>query len=591
MDRNAWIAVLLIGLVLFLSTYLQDIFYPKPKNEPNIERHTDTTSSTRVESLLVTDTVPPPTILRTQLPSDTIGLSKLRETVPWNKRTTDLTYGQTKIVTSLYTAILAWDGARFVSWKLHPNGKYLKDSVETARSDGYGITPGIVFRDGGIRSADFVIYSSTDSLLVLNHRETKHLKLRGVLPEVGPVELDYAFSDGSFAFKVTATFLANPQLAGGNGVWTVSPGLYPTEDARATAIAKMIQTGEEYFVGSHVWLGSHNDGVHEEFSPSADKVDKFEATGLTQWVAQRSKYFLVALYPEKSGTAVQMNSELGMNSSWKTQRIQLTVPSDNLNYQYSTRVFWGPLKHDYVAHFAPNLDIVMNWGWAIIRPISKGILWVLTFLYSFIPNYGIVILVFTVLIKVVLWPLTAKQFRSMKEMALIQPLMQEIRTKHKDNPKKMQEEMFKLYGEYKVNPAAGCLPMVLQMPILYALFIIFRSTIELRDAPFVLWIKDLSQPEALFQLDFSIPLYGSNVALLPLLMGISQFYMTKQTTSQDPNQRFMLYFFPVFMTVMFNSFPSGLVFYYFMYNVATMVQQHYIKGTTDKKIPEINSVQ
>ncbi|MCX7835778.1 MAG: membrane protein insertase YidC [bacterium] len=587
MDRNAWIAVLLIGLVLFLSSYLQDLFYPKPP--PKVERFSDTLTTKSTDSIATKDSAAILTkpILRALDTTVTQATTPLRESIPWNKRTTDLSFGKTKVITSLYTAIIAWDGARFVSWKLHPNGKYLKDSVETVRPEGYSITPGIVFRDGGVRSADYVIYKGSDTLITLKNKEKGQLFLEGYLNEVGAVKLAYTFQDGHFEFQVTSSFQANPQLTSGNGVWILSPGLYPTEDARATAIAKMIQTGEEYFVGSHVWLGTPSNGTHEEFSPNADKMEKFEATGVTLWVAQRSKYFLVALSPIKNGLSVQMNSDIGPVPKWKTQRVQITVPSDNLEYQYTTRVFWGPLKQSYVSSFAENLDIVMNWGWAIIRPISKGVLWILTTLYSVIPNYGLVILVFTIIIKIVLWPLTAKQFRSMKEMALLQPLMQEIRTKYKDNPKKMQEEMFKLYAEYKVNPAAGCLPMLLQMPILYALFIVFRSTIELREAPFILWIKDLSQPEAIFYLNFSIPLYGSNVALLPILMGISQFYMTKQTSSPDPNQKFMMYFFPIFMTVIFNSFPSGLVLYYFLYNIATMVQQHFIKGTTDKKIPEI----
>jgi YidC/Oxa1 family membrane protein insertase len=133
-----------------------------------------------------------------------------------------------------------------------------------------------------------------------------------------------------------------------------------------------------------------------------------------------------------------------------------------------------------------------------------------------------------------------------------------------------------LYKERGVNPAAGCIPMLLQMPILYGLFIVFRSTIEFRQAPFLGWISDLSQPDTILHLPFSIPLYGSGVGLLPIVMGVSQFYMSRATMS-DPNQKAMLYIMPVMMTVLFNNFPSGLTLYYTLFNIWAIVEQRMIK--------------
>ncbi|MDK9699587.1 MAG: membrane protein insertase YidC [bacterium] len=582
MDRNAWIAILLIGLVLILTPYLEKLWAPTPVPPPPVTQSHDTIPAAKppAETGVRADT--------SAITSTTTPLVPPVVEKPWFKQIADPAKGVTTIVTPLYTAVLGWDGARFLHWKLHPNGKYIKDTVETVRKDeGYSIAPGLQFRDGGMRTVEFVQFTSTDSLIKLSENDTRTVTLHGAVEPFGNVELLYTFKGGSFEFEITARYQAEKLTTlGESGVWSISPGLSPTEDVHSTAISSMTQTGEEYFVGSHVWLGEYSNGTHEEFAPSADKPEKFNASGTTQWVAQRSKYFVVAVSPKKPGTAVEMSSEIGLNPTWKTQRILVTVPTTAMA-EFSTRVYWGPLKNSYVGAFAPKLDLIMNWGWAIIRPFSKAVLWTLTFLYQFVPNYGIVILLFTILIKVILWPLTAKQFRSMKEMQIIQPIMQEMREKYKDNPKKMQEEMFKIYAEYKVNPAAGCLPMLLQMPVLYSLFIVFRSTIELRGAPFMLWIQDLSQPEALFILPFSIPLYGVNVALLPILMGVTQFYMGKQTASNDPNQKIMLYMMPVMMAVFFNSLPSGLVLYYFYYNLATIVQQHYIKGTTDKKVPEV----
>jgi YidC/Oxa1 family membrane protein insertase len=157
-------------------------------------------------------------------------------------------------------------------------------------------------------------------------------------------------------------------------------------------------------------------------------------------------------------------------------------------------------------------------------------------------------------------------------MQRLQPKIKEMREKYKNDPQRVQKEMMKLYKEEKVNPMGGCLPVLLQMPLLYGLFIVFRATIQFRNAPFVLWIKDLSQPDIIFQLPMTLPLYGSHVALLPILMGVSTFFQSKSSMT-DPNQKMMLYFMPIFMTLIFNNFPSGLTLYYTLFNVLTMIQQ------------------
>ncbi len=581
MDRNTWIALALIGLVIIMTPYWEGWFNPKPAPEP-------VTQQTRTDTVVVKKDS---TIgkIGAVTRTDSIATAKpLSEAIAWQSRKSDESKGVTRIETPLYSAVLAWDGARFVSWKLKPNGKYIKEPTELARNQGFAIIPGAFFRDGGIRTVDHLVFSSSDTVINIGPGETKPVVLKAQFDQIGPVEVIYQFKGNDFTFDITARFVSsNPAWQGETGVWTMSPGLNPTEDLRVSSTGKFINVGEDYYIGSHTWLGEVSKGMHEEFSPKADKIDKFEATGTTQWVAQRSKYFVAALQPLKPANSVIMQSDIGPEKTWKTQRIQLQVSPTGGNGVFAARVYLGPLKDDMVTAFAPDLSSIMNWGWIIIKPFSIATLWLLAFLYKIVPNYGLVILIFTIIIKLVLWPLTVKQFRSMKEMQIVQPLLAEMREKYKDNPKKQQEEMFRIYGEYRINPAAGCLPMVLQMPVLYSLFIVFRSTIELRDAPFLFWIKDLSQPEALMYLPFNIPLYGQNVALLPILMGVTQFFMSKQTATNDPNQKIMLYMMPVMMSVFFNSLPAGLVLYYTFYNLTTIIQQHYIKGTTDKKVPEV----
>jgi YidC/Oxa1 family membrane protein insertase len=202
------------------------------------------------------------------------------------------------------------------------------------------------------------------------------------------------------------------------------------------------------------------------------------------------------------------------------------------------------------------------------------------FLHMFIPNYGIVIIVFSIIIKLALHPLSKTSMKSMKRMQALQPMMTEIREKYKDDPQKMNQQVMNLYKDYGVNPAAGCLPMLLQMPILFALYSVFRSSIALRQAAFLGWIHDLSIPDVIFRLPFSLPLFGiSEVSGLALAMGITMFVQQKMTVT-DPRQKAMVWMMPVMMTLLFNGFPSGLNLYYFVFNVLSIGQQMWLNKQT-----------
>lgn len=322
----------------------------------------------------------------------------------------------------------------------------------------------------------------------------------------------------------------------------------------------------------------------EKLSLGGDKSKEFTATGQTFFVAARSKYFMAALVPSQPAVGADLR---GTSETPKTGphyydcSLRHTWGS---NASGTWTVYWGPMRLQELKQVGAGLDQTMNWGWKIIEPFSRLTLWALTGLYGLIHNYGVVIIIFSIIVKVVLWPLTRKSQVSMKKMAALQPEIQRMREEHKKNPQAANAEMMKLYKERGVNPAAGCIPLLLQMPLLYALFIIFSSTIEFRHAPFMLWIKDLSQPDYVMSLPFSIPLYGAFVAVLPIIMGVSQFFMSKRTIT-DPNQKMMLYFMPVFMVLIFNKMPSGLTLYYTLFNLLAIVEQNLIK------LPDFGSVQ
>lgn len=321
---------------------------------------------------------------------------------------------------------------------------------------------------------------------------------------------------------------------------------------------------------------AYSAGEKEDIDVKLGKREQTSFTGSTQWTAIRTKYFTTAFIPEKPALGYLLTGvgiPLQGRDYQKIFTMHISLPSytpSNIN------VFVGPLDYQIVKGLDVELEKIMSFG-GILRPISTGILWLFIQFREILPNYGWVLILFAILVKVVLRPLTAKSTRSMKEMQNIQPEIAKLREKYKDNPQKMNVEQMKLFKEHGVNPMGGCLPLLLQMPILIALFTVFRSTIELRHAPFILWITDLSSPDTIYTLPFSIPLYGRHVNVLPFIMVASQIIQQKLTsTSAASQQKMMMYLMPIMFFFIFNQFPSGLNLYYTMYNVLTIIEQQYL---------------
>ena len=303
--------------------------------------------------------------------------------------------------------------------------------------------------------------------------------------------------------------------------------------------------------------------------------------GSTDWVATRTKYFIASILPSNPSDVVSAYLS-GNNNGKEIYDISLSLPASTSS---SLRLYLGPLEYERIKLVGRNLESVMNLGFWIIRPISKGVLWLLKKMNQYISNYGVVLIVFSVLIKILVYPLTKKSYESTAAMQLLAPEISKIREKLKNNPQKLNQATMKLYKDRGVNPLGGCLPMLLQMPLLFALFQVFRTTIELRAEPFVFWIKDLSAPDTIFNLPFTIPLYGSQVAVLPIIMVISMFIQQRMMSGgveQQPQQKTMQYFMTVFFYILFNSFPSGLNLYYTLFNILTILQQKLISPSSLK---------
>ncbi len=315
------------------------------------------------------------------------------------------------------------------------------------------------------------------------------------------------------------------------------------------------------------------------------KVDDGESEtwtdkGALHWAGVRNKYFLSAIIPnEQEGRfrAVlrgdRKGSSLVPNYSYEVGR-QLSSRGS-----WNNTIYIGPLNYENLTRYSEGFDQAINFGYPVIKHVSKFLLIVFKMTHDYIPNYGWIIVLFSVVIKIIVYPLTHKTYESAAKMQELQPKIAALKEKYKNDNQRLSQETMKLYKEGGVNPLGGCLPMVLQMPIFMALYTIFGHTIELRQAPFALWITDLSIPDEVLVAGF--PLH-----ILPLLMALSMLIQQKMTM-KDPKQAFLVYAMPVFMIFIFWSMSSGLVLYWTLFNLFTIIQQVLVNHFKTKSTPSI----
>ncbi len=297
--------------------------------------------------------------------------------------------------------------------------------------------------------------------------------------------------------------------------------------------------------------------------------------GDISWAALEDTYFAAALLPKEKGMDAFVQKVDGH------PMVGLTLPQQNLaagaEVTLRAQVFGGPKDLQLLKSAGQNLDELVNLGWFTF--LARPALWLLKFLFNYTGNYGVAIILVTILQKIAFHPLTVKSMKSMKAMQAVQPKVQAIQERFKNNPQKKQEETMALYRKYGVNPMGGCLPMLVQIPIFIALYDALGGSVEMWQAHF-LWIRDLTKPDTLF----TMTIWGGRAFpfnLLAILMGISMFLQQKMSpTSGDPRQaKMMLWTMPIVFTFMFWGFPSGLVLYWLVNNVLQVGQQWLINRT------------
>jgi YidC/Oxa1 family membrane protein insertase len=309
-----------------------------------------------------------------------------------------------------------------------------------------------------------------------------------------------------------------------------------------------------------------------------DIAKKSLLTGKIIWVALQSRYFMTSLIPlqeQNASLRLSVLSDHVVEAQYDSPE-QVFAPNSRQSFEYL--LFFGPKSMNAVKPAGHQLDRALDFGTFDI--LAKPCLWLLNFIHGVIPNYGVAIIILTILTKIILWPLGTKSYKSMSQMKKLQPLIQEIREKYKNDRKKMNEEVMRLHKTYSINPVGGCLPMILQIPVFFALYRMLDQAIELRHAHFLWWINDLSAPDRLFHFDFSIPFmeppYG--IPVLTLVMGATMFWQQKMSPpAGDPTQAKMMLLMPVVFTFIFINFSAGLVLYWLVNNVLSIAQQSYIQ--------------
>ncbi len=298
--------------------------------------------------------------------------------------------------------------------------------------------------------------------------------------------------------------------------------------------------------------------------------------GNVTWAAYEDNYFICAVIPlPPAPRTVTIRAQGDRVRTVVADGTVSLAPRSAREFQFNA--YFGPKKLAILKAVDHNLAKAVNFGWFDV--IAKPMLWLLNFFYSIVHNYGVAIILVTVLIKAVFWPITSKGMKSMKNMQKLQPKVAKLKEKYKDDPTRMNQEMMALYKTYKVNPVGGCLPMVIQIPFFFALYRVLMSAIELRHAPFMLWINDLSAPDRLM-IGVDIP-YIHGIPVLTLLMGASMYLQQKMTpTTADPTQAKIMQFLPVLFTFMFLNFASGLVLYWLVNNLLSILQQQLINRQT-----------
>lgn len=578
MDRNSIIGFVLIGVILIGWLYFQNLNAPPPppKQDDKVTEQKIKDSLTQVQQNQQKQTTQQDTVKKT---GDTTK-SQLPVSEKYGTLFGKFEKGEDKVLiveTDKYYAEFSTKG-----------GSLIKYEVKGFKTwDGFPVQLLYLNKGGELN----LLFNSTEGKLINTkelyfnsaYKPWERVNLTGnneykIVFEM-PVDSNGAKITKTYTFK-NDSYMFDIEIGMENSKSFISNFEYQLAWENSLKLTEYRSDAE----GSHAQAFAEMGDELEVLDVTAkDEPVKSDLNGQTNWVSSRIKYFTVFLIPDgrkADGSYITGNYyDLPNNGHEKDYSIALKMLVKNdRSEKHKFKVYLGPVDYEILKSYNMNLQATMRFSLDfLVRPIAQyAILPFFLFIHKFISNWGIVIIIFSIVMKIVLTPFTRYQMKSMKKMGELQPKMNALREKYKDDPQKQQQMMMKLYRDEKINPAGGCLPMLLQLPILYALFGVFSSTIELRQAYFGLWIHDLAIPDEILHLPFKIPLFGvDSLSGLALLMGITMFIQQKMTV-KDPKQMAMVYVMPIMLTFLFTTLPAGLNLYYFMFNLLSIIEQYYI---------------
>ncbi len=466
------------------------------------------------------------------------------------------------VETPLYTVRLSERGAEILNLSLNnyreTNEKHspAKDLVRLPEGQG---TAAFSFGENGANLLTDAVYSASQSQDAIKvTKEALPLEFIWTSPQGVRVSKTFRFSPDSYLVKLDV------QIENGSAALL--------KGSSSVSLRGIITQVSKYaFSGPVCLMGRSFKEI------SLDDVRKGKITtlpGAVEWSGITTQYFLSALISDPTAQAALFFSVDPAGTVETTYQRPAVSVAPGQKTSFTHEIFFGPKSLAVLNQSGNHLGRALNFGWFDI--IAKPFLYLMNFIHGLYPNYGLSIIILTILVKLAFWPLGNKSYESMEKMKMLQPEMQAIRDKYKDDKQKLNEETMRLYRTYKINPLGGCLPLLLQIPVFIALYRMLYGAIELRHAPFALWINDLSAPDRLLRFGFAIPFmdppYG--IPVLTVIMGVTMFLQQKMSPPPgDPMQAKIMLALPIVFTIMFINFPSGLVLYWLVNNVISMAQQ------------------
>ena len=576
MDRNTTIGFVLIGLVLIVWMWMQA--------PPPAAVRPPAPDSLRAAQSVPRDTVRP----RVQAAAPDTGAHTPADL--YGTYFASRVKGEEKIIviaTDRYTAEVSTKGGLLRKWELTGFKTWDGNPVQLVDEErGGDLSLLFTSRDGKLVNTRALYFDARErpwTTYRLTGDRSVVVELTLPIGDGRSIVKRMTFTNGKYSFDTEFAFTGMGEA--------ISNFEYQIVWENGLRYAEHNSVDESNFAQAYAYSGGELTDID---ATKIGETVKRDINGTTDWVATRNKYFALALMPEHGeaqGAYLEgTRAAAPDNGVRENYALALKMPLATGSEHARLTVFLGPLDFDIVKGYDRGLDQIMSLGAAwIIRPIAEYVMLpIFQFLRMIIPNYGVVIIVFAVIIMVVTIPLTRTSMRSMKKMQALQPMMEEIKEKYKEDPQKMNQAVWNLYKEYGVNPASGCLPILLQMPVMFALYAVLRSNVALRQASFIGWIQDLAVPDYFYHLPFTIPFFSiTAISGLALAMGVTTFVQQKLTVT-DPRQKGMVYIMPIFLTLVFNSLPAGLNLYYFTFNVLSIGQRLWMnRGAKDQPLRKV----